>query len=208
MLMRRAHADPPGKARTLAENRVQCRSCRTSVDGDLWIWAPLGNGSPVIASVIELPISGKPLAASASPAASGGRAARSLGYLVGPENALLRATIESLLEGEDAPWRSPIVLVGPPGCGKTHLAFGLTALCRLRFGAAAQYIPAIDFARELADAIDTHAVADLRARYRGLAFSGRWTTWPRWRRKPRRNANCSPCWTRWKNPGAGPGDVP
>jgi len=76
-----------------------------------------------------------------------------------------------LLEGEDAPWRSPIVLVGPPGCGKTHLAFGLTALCRARFGArGAQYIPAIDFARELADAIDTHAVADLRARYCALRF--------------------------------------
>lgn len=87
-------------------------------------------------------------------------------FIVGPENRLAAVAVSTILEeGED--WYSPLVLYGPSGTGKTHLALGLasawTARSRQR---AAVYTTALDFARELVDAIETHAVEDFRDRFR------------------------------------------
>ena len=59
------------------------------------------------------------------------------------------------------------MLHGPSGTGKSHLARGLLAAWRDHFpGQTVVYTTAIDFARELADAMETQAIVDLRNRYR------------------------------------------
>ena len=95
---------------------------------------------------------------------------------------------------------NPLVLYGPSGTGKSHLALGLAAAWKARDVAAqpyagarvctsirtlrrqphtacADYIrqrvvctTAVDFARELADAIETQAVEEFRAKHRGAAM--------------------------------------
>ena len=87
-------------------------------------------------------------------------------YLLGPENQLARVAVEAILEG-GSDHLNPIVFHGPPGIGKTHLAMGLAAAWKSRNRQSqALYVPAIDFARELTDAIEEQAVDDFRARYR------------------------------------------
>ena len=87
-------------------------------------------------------------------------------FLVGPENRLVPVAIDAILEPRD-PGPGPIVFYGPCGSGKTHLAAGLVAAYRARFRRRpAVYIPAVDFGRELADAIDTQTTDDFRHRYR------------------------------------------
>ena len=62
---------------------------------------------------------------------------------------------------------NPLVLHGPSGTGKSHLARGLLAAWRDHFpGQTVVYTTAIEFARELADAMETQAIVDLRNRYR------------------------------------------
>ena len=87
-------------------------------------------------------------------------------FLAGPENQLLEPAIHDVLQRRPALY-NPLVLHGPSGTGKSHLARGLLAAWRDRFPpASVVYTAAVDFARELADAIETQAVVDLRAKYR------------------------------------------
>ena len=87
-------------------------------------------------------------------------------FVAGPENYLVEPAIENVLHDRVAAY-NPLVLCGPSGTGKSHLARGLAAAWRKRFPEqAVVYTTAVDFARELADAIETQAVVDLRKRYR------------------------------------------
>lgn len=87
-------------------------------------------------------------------------------FLVGPENRLARAALESLLKGDETLY-NPLTLVGPAGSGKSHLAAGLVAVWRERFGPrSAVYVPAVDFARQWTDANETHASRDFQEKYR------------------------------------------
>lgn len=94
------------------------------------------------------------------------------GFIAGSENRLLAAVIENWRElladesiDQTAPaWQrlaSPLVLVGPTGRGKTHLAAGLAELAGPR---RAVYTTASDLRRELAEAIDRHQAGDWRER--------------------------------------------
>ena len=88
------------------------------------------------------------------------------GFLVGPENRLVPVAVEAILDARDH-GPGPILFFGPCGSGKTHLAAGLVAAYRARFRRRpAVYIPAVDFSRELADAIETQTTDDFRHRYR------------------------------------------
>ena len=87
-------------------------------------------------------------------------------FLIGPENRLVEPAIRAVL-GERPSHYNPLVLLGPSGTGKSHLARGIFDQWR---GAnpkkRAVYTTAADFARELADAIDTQDTDEMRARYR------------------------------------------
>jgi chromosomal replication initiator protein len=81
-------------------------------------------------------------------------------FIVGPENRLTAATILSLLNGEPA-WFSPLVLYGPSGTGKSHLAS-----CVAESQPDAVYTTGADFAHELATALDHNTIAEFRTKYR------------------------------------------
>jgi chromosomal replication initiator protein len=88
------------------------------------------------------------------------------GFWVGPENHLVAAGVEAILE-RGGPGSGPVVFCGPCGSGKSHLALGSVNAYKARYRQrSAVYVTAIDFARELADAIDTQAVDEFRRRYR------------------------------------------
>jgi chromosomal replication initiator protein len=120
----------------------------------------------VIDTVVEIPIPGRWIPPEDG-RASGPEDKRTDGdFLAGPENRLVRAAMESLLGGVRGVY-NPLTLVGPPGSGKSHLAAGLVAVWRARFGPrSAVYVPAMDFARQWTDATETHATADFQNRYR------------------------------------------
>lgn len=91
----------------------------------------------------ELPASGL----TASPAD------RAPAFVVGPENALVAAQLRWLLEADDttviAGQFNPLVLVGPAGSGKSHLAQGLVRTWSQRLGDdQVAYFTAADFGRE------------------------------------------------------------
>jgi chromosomal replication initiator protein len=90
-------------------------------------------------------------------------------FFAGPENRLVRVAVRNVLE-EKSNGYNPIVLCGPSGTGKSHLALGLAAAWKTRNRRRVECTSAVDFARELADAIDTQAVEEFRAKYRKAGF--------------------------------------
>ena len=86
-------------------------------------------------------------------------------FLVGPENRLVEVAVQSVLDGGDH-GDNPLLLYGPSGTGKSHLARGIAAAWRARrHRRPIVYAAAIDFARELNDAIEAQAVADFHEYY-------------------------------------------
>lgn len=103
-------------------------------------------------------------------------------FLVGPENGLVEVAVRAVLGGptdrldrrrESPPTAfstgcySPLVLYGPSGTGKSHLARGLAA--EWKSHDRRQRVvstTAVDFARELAEAIETQGVEEFRSKYR------------------------------------------
>ncbi len=86
-------------------------------------------------------------------------------FLAGPENRLVPVAVRNVLE-ERPNGYNPIMLYGPSGTGKTHLAWGMAAAWKARNRRRAECVAAVDFARELADAIETQAVEEFRVKYR------------------------------------------
>jgi len=113
--------------------------------------------------VSQLPLPGLPVDAAL---ASSRRAARGPGQFVwGPENRLLGQILGDLLRAP-LPGPTPIVLHGPPGTGKSHLAWGLATvwLTRLTAGEVCHESGA-DFSARYAAAIRQGRLARFRARY-------------------------------------------
>ncbi len=124
-----------------------------------------GDLKPVIDAVVEIPISGHSAGRSSGDNAGSKQSSPDF-FLVGAENRLACVAVDSILSG-GIPVYNPVVLVGPSGCGKTHLAAGLIESWRQRFGPrSAVYVPAIDFARQWNDAIESQATEDFHDRYR------------------------------------------
>jgi chromosomal replication initiator protein len=116
--------------------------------------------------VIAIPLAGQPMACAARVDDDCGSRAALRHFLAGPENHLVEPAVQGVLGPRPARY-NPLVLHGPSGTGKSHLACGLVAAWRDRWPTAAVvYTTAVDFARELADAIETQAVVDLRTLYR------------------------------------------
>ena len=90
--------------------------------------------------------------------------------ILGPENQPVLSAIHRLL-CTGLPCGQPVFFYGPSGCGKTHLARALVKLWRQRENRrSAKYVYSVDFARELAEAIDTKTADEFRERYRRLSF--------------------------------------
>jgi chromosomal replication initiator protein len=100
-------------------------------------------------------------------------------FYAGPENCLAEVAVRSLL-GSPVATYNPLVFYGPSGTGKSHLALGLahawkaTASRRASEGKHLQAhvvsITAVDFARDLGEAIETQAVEEFRAHHRGASL--------------------------------------
>ena len=87
-------------------------------------------------------------------------------FLAGPENRLVEVAVRSVMEEPETCY-NPLVLYGPSGTGKSHIAQGLAAAWKA--GKRRDRVvcaTAVDFARELAEAIESQAVEEFRAKYR------------------------------------------
>ena len=91
-------------------------------------------------------------------------------FVAGSENSLLDVAVGSLLVGRPSQF-NPVVLVGPPGVGKTHVARGLARQWKRRGRPGTVVVTSgAEFARELAGAIESCSVAQMRVRYRTAAL--------------------------------------
>lgn len=111
--------------------------------------------------VVTLPLRGRRFAGAQK---SAGKAALSPaidGFIAGQENTLVVGVIGKFLaavdSAEDRQWlarRAPLLILGPTGCGKTHLARGVAELWHSKFGAEkVAYLTASDFHRQFSDAM-------------------------------------------------------
>ncbi|HBO43015.1 MAG TPA: hypothetical protein DD670_03585 [Planctomycetaceae bacterium] len=120
--------------------------------------------------IISIPLP-DPTAASRKDALAGGSAGSTLlPFFAGPENGLVEVLVGAVLD-ETAGRYNPLVVVGRSGVGKSHLVRGLAAayqashpqrlvICR----------PAVDFARDLAEAMDSLGLDAFRRRYRSASL--------------------------------------
>jgi chromosomal replication initiator protein len=120
----------------------------------------------MVDGVVDIPLPGRPLES----AAEQGGAVAVRHFVAGPENHLVEVAVSSVIEGPTNGF-NPLVFYGPSGTGKSHLAQGLAAAWKARDRRQRVVCTtAVDFARELADAIETQAVDEFRIKHRGAAF--------------------------------------
>ena len=134
------------------------------------ILVPLGgqilDGTIVISGVASIPVPGPNLGSSLRGAGESDRGMALHRYVAGNENRLVVVALDALLEGSGHGY-NPLVLHGPHGLGKSHLARGLVDLWNTdeRRGKAL-VTTAADFAREFATAIASDSVDAFRMRHR------------------------------------------
>ncbi len=92
-------------------------------------------------------------------------------FVAGPENRLAVPVLQKLLVGEIDQMFNPLVLMGPTGSGKTHLARGIVRQLHGLLGSkAVEYFTAIDFARQVRAARTDNCLAELRDRLANLSL--------------------------------------
>jgi chromosomal replication initiator protein len=120
--------------------------------------------------VVTIPLPGLPLSDDPS-GRDGQREPTTLEFFAGPENCLIEPALSGVLCRQPTHY-NPLVLYGPSGTGKSHLARGLAATWKSNFPQSrVAFATAIDFAREMGEAFLTQSVEDFRARYRGANLS-------------------------------------
>lgn len=103
----------------------------------------------MVNGVLTIPLSGTSFGPSHE---RDNRARRLSEFVAGSENALAVAALAPFLDGAPGTY-NPLVLYGPHGSGKSHLACGLAELWQRRFaGASVQYLSGSDFGRQCASA--------------------------------------------------------
>lgn len=120
----------------------------------------------MVDGVVDIPLPGRALEFTAEQ----GGVVPPCHFLAGPENRLVEVAVRSVVE-EQISGYNPLVFYGPSGTGKSHLAHGLAAAWKARERRQRVVCTtAVDFARELADAIETQGVDEFRTKYRGAAL--------------------------------------
>jgi chromosomal replication initiator protein len=120
--------------------------------------------------VVTIPLPGQPLSDVAS-RRDGGRAPSSLEFFAGPENCLVEPAVLGVLGRRPSPF-NPLLLCGPSGSGKSHLARGIAASWRTNYPhTRVVYTSAIDFAREMSDAFEAQSVEDFRTKFRSAGLA-------------------------------------
>ncbi len=98
-------------------------------------------------------------------------------FVLGPENQLALAPIEQLLDtnaptadiSDFAPVFNPLLLLGPTGMGKSHLARGITRHWHATVGETfVEYLTAVDFARQLRAAREENLLDGFREKLASL----------------------------------------
>ena len=116
--------------------------------------------------VVEIPLKGCVSPGGKSPAGGNSSSVGLQTFVAGPENRLAEVAVEAVLGKGDGTY-SPIVFYGPSGTGKSHLALGLAGAWKACFRREPViYVTAVDFARGLAEAIQTKTTEDFAGRYR------------------------------------------
>jgi chromosomal replication initiator protein len=93
-------------------------------------------------------------------------------FLVGPENRLVETVVDAARTfargGAPAAWVNPLLIVGPPGSGKSHLAQGLASIVAASRNAGNVLVTtAADFGAQYSAASAEDSLEDLRTRIRG-----------------------------------------
>ncbi|HEY4759500.1 MAG TPA: DnaA/Hda family protein, partial [Thermoguttaceae bacterium] len=123
----------------------------------------------MVDAIVEIPLPGHMLAGQRDEKKASRASTTPSHFLAGPENRLVPVAVRNVLE-EKPNGYNPIVLYGPSGTGKTHLALGIAVAWTSRNRRRVECVSAVDFARELADAIETQAVEEFRAKYRKVGL--------------------------------------
>jgi chromosomal replication initiator protein len=124
------------------------------------------DGTDMVDGIVDIPLPGQPLWSDREDDAR----VAPCHFLAGPENRLVEEAVRSVVN-EPPNGYNPLVLFGPSGTGKSHLARGLAAVCKSPDRRhRAIYCTAVEFAQELAEAIETQAVEEFRAKYRKAAL--------------------------------------
>jgi chromosomal replication initiator protein len=93
---------------------------------------------------------------------------RQASFLAGPENQTLVEVAHSLLHESPSPY-NPLVLWGPPGTGKSHIARGIVQHWRSQ-DRHVVYTSGADFARALAEAVEGKSTAGWSAKQRDTSL--------------------------------------
>ena len=124
----------------------------------------------MINGVVTIPLPGPPIGDD-EPAPDDDRKPAVLEFIAGPENRLVEPAVLAILSQRLTPF-NPLVLYGPSGTGKSHLARGIAATWKSNFpNNRVVCTTGVDFARERKDAFDAQAVEEFRSRYRGAALA-------------------------------------
>jgi chromosomal replication initiator protein len=123
------------------------------------------DGPAVVDGIFTIPLAGRNCVDASGPAAAVHPSAQ---FVAGEENRLAGHALRPFI-ARTATLYSPLVLYGPRGAGKSHLAYGLAAHWRDHYPErGAECLPAGEFAREHSAAISQDRLEDWRRGKRAL----------------------------------------
>ncbi len=123
----------------------------------------------MVDGIVTIPLPGSTLGGRPCAEASVDGHADVHSFIAGPENRLVEIAVASFMPNAPIVY-NPLFLHGRSGTGKSHLALGFAALAEEQYGQErVVYTTAIDFARQMAEAVQTQTIDRWRAHFRRAA---------------------------------------